>query len=138
MKLVKSLLGYRNFWGEDEIKKLITKSKNFDSANESPSSALSLLIFQTSKQQTWIVSSSKRLYCILDDIRKPRPKIQWSSKKQSLSPDGNYESVIVTHPKSEKSGLVDIGTKRRNWLFTKRFFTSSSIEEQIANLLKNT
>jgi len=109
MKIAKNILGYRNFWGEEEIKELIRRSKAFDSANESPSSSLSLLIFQTSKQQTWLVSTSERLYCILDDIRKPRPKIQWSSKKQSLSPDGNYESVIVTGPKSEKSGLVDIG-----------------------------
>ena len=138
MSIAKSILGYRNFWGEQEIKELIKKSKNFDSGKESPSKAMSLLIFQTSKQQTWLVSTSVRLYCILDDIRKPRPKIQWSSTKQILSPDENYKSVIVTHPKSDETGQVDIGQQRKNWLYTNRFFFNESIENQIANLLVNT
>ncbi len=137
MKLSSRILGYREFWGEEDIRFLIKRSKNFTS-DESPDKAKSLLIFQTSKQQTWLVSTSKRLYCILDDIRKRSPKIQWSTAKESFGSGANYIAAISTRTKTEKTGLVDIGPMHKNWLYTKAFFNKVSIEKEIDALLSKT
>ena len=52
MSLVESLLGYRAFSSEREIRRSIETSKGYDSSRESPEDARSLLIFETSKQHT--------------------------------------------------------------------------------------
>ncbi len=72
MKLAQRVLGYRKFWDEPEIRELIAQSRDFNPP-ESVDASKSLLIFPTSKQQTWLASSSTRLYCILDDVRRPTP-----------------------------------------------------------------
>ena len=43
MSLAKSLLGYREFWSEPEIRQMIEQSKNYDSSKESPQQAKSSL-----------------------------------------------------------------------------------------------
>ncbi len=138
MKLANSILGYRKFFCETDIRNLISRSKNFDISNESPEQAKSLLIFQTSKQQTWLVSSSIRLYCILDDVRKSKLSIQWSLPKTSIGNNGNYDDAISCRQKTEKTGYVDIGWQHKNWLYTKQFFIQTPINEQINQLMKNT
>ena len=138
MKLSNRILGYRRFRSEEDIRNLIKRSKNYNSSEELPEHAKSLLFFQISKQQTWLVSTSIRLYCILDDIRKPAPKLQWSVAKKTLMSDSNNIFTISTRPKTEKTGLVDIGPQHKNWLYTKSFFHSISIEKQIRNLLIHT
>ncbi len=138
MSIVNSMLGYRKFWSEEKIRDLITKSKNFNSEYESIEKSDSLLLFETSKQRTWLVSTSDRLYCILDDARNERPKLQWSIMKSDLLQGSDCESSIKTKTKTEKTGLVDFGTKHRNWLYSTRLFTSSSLERQLSDLLTNT
>lgn len=138
MSIVKSMLGYRKFWSEEKIRDLITKSKKFNSGHESVEKSSCLLLFETSKQRTWLVASSQRLYCVLDDVRKERPKLQWSILKLDLLHDNNLETLIKTRTKTEKTGLVDIGTNHKNWLYSTRLFTSYSLENQLSDLLKNT
>ena len=138
MSIAKSLLGFRKFWNEHQIRGLITKSKNFDSQQESPDVSNCLLLFETSKQRTWIVSTSIRLYCVLDDIRKDRPRLQWSVAKSELADGTDYLQSINVKPKSDRTGLVDIGTKHKNWLYSKKLFTSSEVDSQISNLLSDT
>ena len=64
MNLVESLLGYRSFASESEIRRSIEQSKYYDSSKESPEEAGSLLIFDTSRQHTWLVATGERLYFI--------------------------------------------------------------------------
>jgi hypothetical protein len=137
MSLARKLLGYREFCSEYEIRRRIERSKNFNANCESFENAKSLLIFQTTKQQTWLVSTDLRLYCVLDDRRKPEARLQWSEPKNQLMTDGSYAGSIIVRSKSEKTGLLDIGNKRRGWLFSKRLFYQAGIKESVVELLSD-
>lgn len=138
MKFSQRILGYRSFWDEPDIHTLIRESKNFDESSEKIETAKSLLIFQTTKQHTWLVSSNERLYCILDDARKPKPRIQWSLSKKTLKASGAYKNMIKSRSKTEKTGLIDIGIRHKGWLYTKQLFRDEVIEEAVDKLLSNT
>ena len=136
MNLIESLLGYRRFSSEFEIRANIKKSGSYDSSNESSDDAHCLLIFETSRQHTWLVATGERLYFILDDIRKPAPQVKRAVRRGDLRvrPDGTI--AVSTQPKSTNTGLVDIGLRRRGWLYSKDLFTSQRpIEHAINELL---
>jgi hypothetical protein len=136
MNLVESLLGYRSFSSELEIRASIKKSRSDDSSNEASDDAHCLLIFETSRQHTWLVATGEHLYFILDDIRKPAPQIKRAVRRGDLKvrPDGTI--AVSTQPKSTNTGLVDIGLRRRGWLYSKDLFTSQRpIEHAINELL---
>ena len=136
MSLVESLLGYRSFSSEPEIRRSIEQSKYYDASKESPENAGSLLIFDTSRQHTWLVATGERLYFILDDVRQPAPRIRRSVRRDDLKalPDGKV--AVTTRPKSDRTGLVDVGLRRRGWLYSKRLFSSErSIESAVNELL---
>lgn len=136
MNLIESLLGYRNFSSESEIRKSIKNSKSYDSSSESSDDANGLLIFETSRQHTWLVATRERLYFILDDVRKPAPQIKRAVRRDDLKigPDGTI--AVNTQPKSTHTGLVDIGLRRRGWLYSKDLFSSQRpIEHAISELL---
>ncbi len=131
MRLAELMLGYRKFFEEPEIRGMVTRSKSFNKSNESPGEAKSLLIFRTSRQQTWLVSTRLRLYCILDDVRQPRPRLQWSVPKTEVSRAG----AVITRPRSDQTGLVDLGPRHRDWLYSKHLFAEQPIEPAIEELL---
>ena len=136
MSLVESLLGYRSFSSEPEIRNSIAQSKYYDASMESPEDARSLLIFDTSKQHTWLVATPERLYFILDDVRKPAPRIGRAVRRNELKtlPDGTV--AVNTQPKSDRAGLVDIGLRHRGWLYSKRLFSSERpIARAVSELL---
>ena len=136
MNLVESLLGYRSFSSEPEIRESIKKSKSHDSSSESLDDAGSLLIFETSRQHTWLVATGERLYFILDDARKPAPEIKRAVRRSDLKarPDGRI--AVDTRSKSTSTGLVDVGLRRRGWLYSKDLFSSERpIEHAIGELL---
>lgn len=125
MQIIKNLLGRRDYYSKDEIIQFINNSKHYNSHLEELGKATALLFFQTSKQKTWLVSTNKRLYCILDDNRKNKPNINWSISKQNL-----LDSEINTRDYSEEMGLVDIGPEK-NWFYSKRLFIESDIKTSI-------
>ncbi len=128
--------GRTDFETEEGIKRFITNSKRFSADAEDPTTAEALLIFQTSKQQTWLVSTSERLYCILDDRRKDQPHINWHIPKQQLVTGQEVSIELAARDRSAQSGLVDIGRKHRNWLYTKQLFSRTSIEAQITEMIR--
>lgn len=137
MSLVESLLGYRAFAAEREIRRSIEKSGSYDSTRESQDDARSLLIFETSKQHTWLVATGDRLYFVLDDVRRPAPRIARAVDRSELrnQPDGRI--AVDTKPKSVRTGLVDVGLRRRGWLYSKALFPSTRpIEHAIDHLLR--
>lgn len=138
MSLVESLLGYRNLSSEPEIRQRIRKSRNYDSSKESPDHAKSLLIFETSKQRTWLIATGERLYFILDDVRKPGPRVSRSVCREDLKalPDGKIS--ITVQPKSAHTGLIDLGLEQRGWLYSKDLFSHQPIERAINELLADT
>lgn len=135
MKLSELFLGFRDFYSESQIRKFIINSKNYRGEKENPEDADVLLIFETSNQKTWLVASGIRLYCILDDIRKEKPHINWSAGKNKLVVDNRVIISIKTRDKSKSTGLVDIGDEHKNWLYSKRFFVNFEVKESIEKLL---
>lgn len=133
-----SLLGRRPFAEKSEIIDFVRNSKNFEPAKEDLSKADALLIFKTSKQQTWLVSTSERMYCILDDLRNDKPNINWSMQKNNIATMDQIILPINTQDKSNTSGLVDIGPKHTEWYFTKQLFSDTPIDKSIHDLIKKT
>lgn len=137
MKLSELFLGYREFYSESQIRDCITSSKNFISEKEDYNNAKLLLIFETLKQKTWLVTTEIRLYCVLDDIRKPSPNINWSLGKDKLISDNNIVLDIKSKDKNKTTGLVDLGSNHKNWLYSKRLFENYDIENSVKQLLIN-
>jgi len=127
----------RPFATIDEIKLRITKAKQYRLDGTDPSNALTLKLLSTSRQQTWLVATPKRLYCILDDIENASPKVQWAEPLiDFIDKDGNVVAKIEEHENSEKTGLVNIGDDHHDWLFSKGlFFGSGDVVNRIETLL---
>lgn len=108
----------------------IIKSSKLTEADESISHLL--LLFKTTKQQTWIISTTKQLFCILDDeeTRRLGQLIQWNIPLYEATP-------ITARPfrSSVTVGLVDIGDKR-GWFFSKSLFPyPEKLEQELANMI---
>lgn len=123
--IIKDFLGRRDYYSEEQIIKYTELSKNFDPLLEKLDNATALLFFQTSKQQTWLVSTNKNIYCILDDNREDKPHINWSISKKEL-----FNSEINIRDYSEELGQFDIGSEK-NWLYSKKLFKNSDIKNSI-------
>lgn len=138
MSLSAAALGKRWFYSDEEIKEFVRNSKNFDPEYEDPARAGALVIFQNSNQKTWIVTTTERIYCILDDIRKERPNINWSMSKKKVVSEGKV--ILRIKPKeklegSEITGLIDFGEEHKDWLFSKELFKDKRIDETIQDLI---
>jgi hypothetical protein len=126
----------RPLLAEDEIKSAIVSSVNYNLDNTPPDAASALRIFATRRQNTWLVATPNRLYCILDDVRKPSAHINWSmGRDQLLDGNRNLTIEIKSRSKSDRSGLVDIGPKHKNWYFSKSLFQSQPIEDAIRHMI---
>lgn len=134
-ELIAILLGRRGFYSELDIINFVKNSKNYDADNLNNAEALK--IFQSSKQKMWLVSTNIRTYCVLDDNRKDEPRVTWSIAKSGIN-NGDNISVEIKEPDySEKSGLINIGTKK-NLLYSKKLFKGSDVKKDIENLIKKT
>lgn len=134
-ELIAKLLGRRDFYPMQDIINFTIYSKNY--SNDDLKKAKALKIFQTTKQNTWLVSTNIRMYCILDDNRKDEPIVRWSYPKSSILRDNNINIEINYQDYSEKSGLLSIGRKK-DWLYSKKLFKGSDIKKEIENLIKRT
>ena len=119
------LTGRRRFLPEPEIIALIKTSTRYDNDLQ-VSKPAALVIFQTSNQQTWLVMTAKRLYVLLDDIRRPRAKVQWSTRR--------IPPKVRTSERSDATGIVHFNEREKGWLFTKRLFANIPIENQIEQI----
>ena len=131
-------LGRRDFSIKEYIIDFVRNSKHFNSNSENLDRAKALLIFSTSKQQTWIVSTNERLYCILEDNRKDDPHINWSIPKKDLI-NNNEISIIITTDEDykEEIGLISFGKEHKNWLYSKKLFKNSDhLRYEVQRLIK--
>lgn len=129
----------RRFFTVEEIKQFIARSKNYRLDMSPPAEALPLLLYQTRIQQTWLVKTTKRLYCLLDYVRKPEPNVNWSMPMSEVAdPNGELKLAVKAHPPSDAdqtSGTVDFGPNHRDWLYSTKLFTVRSVEEEIGAFL---
>lgn len=116
------LTGRRRFHSEPEIIALIKTSTRYDNDLQVGRPG-ALLIFETSNQHTWLVMTAKRLYVILDDVRRAQAKVQWSTRR--IPPE------VRTSERSDLTGIVHFSKSGRGWFFTKRLFANIPIEKQI-------
>lgn len=128
------LLGKRELLTQEEIVQFIRTALEFDIERERTDRAGILLIFQTLQQQTWLVATSERLYCVLDDIRRPKPEVRWIMAKSELVSDHDVIVHIATRRYSENSGRIDIAN-HTGWLYSKALFSTVSVDEAIKALI---
>ena len=98
----------RAFCSPDEIRLSIRLTKGFKSYAEDPTTASTLLFFETSKQHTWLVATRRRLYCVLDDTRNAGPLVDWSLHLDSVIERGSVGLQIQAKTKggTDRTGLV--------------------------------
>jgi hypothetical protein len=134
---IQFLLGEGGFKTEDEIKQIVQSLPNVNHEGESTAEAQTMVIFKTSKQQTWLVTTNLRLYCVLDDVDRKFTNVQWWMNKDKLiDPSGNVAAQIGARERSTNSGLLDIG-ERRGWLYSKQLFANEPITNQVARAIKD-
>ncbi len=118
----------KGFYTRDGLSQLIVKS-GLIKENEKVTDMI--LLFETRKQHTWIISTDRQLFCILDD-EKTREKgrmIQWKMLLTEAEPIRARTSENV-YP------VVDIGERKR-WLYSRHLFpTEDALENRINTLVK--
>ncbi|HEY0349654.1 MAG TPA: hypothetical protein VGC60_16010 [Pyrinomonadaceae bacterium] len=134
MDIRKFFLGTDEFKSPEEIIELIRTSDQFDAPQEDTAGAEALLIFQTSKQQTWLVATRARLYCVLDDLNKSFTRVQWTTPADKLVAGDQIAVEISTSDKTERTGRLNIG-ERRNWLFSKKLFPTEGPEARVKEMI---
>ena len=128
----------RAFASVEQIRDAIRLSKNYRVDGSAPETARPLLFFQTSLQQTWLVRTDERLYCILDDVRRPQPHINWSIPMSEVV-DQTGKLLIRIEARDgpgSNSGLVDIGSNHRDWLYSRKLFAATGVEKAFEDFLR--
>ena len=140
MKLKEVFFGSPELVGREDILSLIREAPFFSQGAEEISEKDALLIFSTRRQKTWLVVSNQRLYCVLDDVRNDElPGLQWTMPADELVANGkvdlHLQSREMKKRRSEKTGVIEIGAKLRNWLYTKDLFQTLSVEETLRAII---
>ncbi len=128
--------GRSEFEDDETIMGFVSNSKNFDLAKEASGNPETLLLFNTSKQKTWLIATTERLYCILDDIRKNRPHINWSISRAGLISENRVIAEITVEYYKRRTGIVHIAGTRGDWLYSKRLFKRIPVDTAIGRLIK--
>jgi hypothetical protein len=86
-----------------------------------------LLIFETSKQRTWLSFSTAGVICVLDNRlgKDDYFGAQWFQTLDSIKP-----SSIAATDKRGNTGLLAIGT-RRNWLYSRNLFSGDELRSRV-------
>jgi hypothetical protein len=117
----------QNFLSEPKIREIVTASLNIRHREHVLET---LLLFKTRVQQTWIVTTSVQMFCVLDDTRK-RPTgrlIQWRRPLDAID-------SVRARAHRPGAGLIDIGPKR-NWLYSKRLHpVAARLEEAVQAMI---
>jgi hypothetical protein len=133
IELRKFLPGRNDFKSADEIVRLINETVSHGSRKQIEH-AETLLIFQTSRQQTWLVGTNQRLYNVLDDLNNGFTKVQWILPKGQLVKNGRIDVKVATRTKTDETGLLDIG-ERQGSMFSKRLFDERDLVEKIQDMI---
>lgn len=150
-----SLLGYRSFKSENEIKEIVVDYNNtvlveassiLDTTNSNlieddvrnkvgPTlkkitslNVATLKIFQNKNQQTWIASANGYVFCLLDDIEVDIQKGQELIKwVAKISDINNSIDVRPSKQSPDRVGLIDFGAKHKNWYYSKRLLSDEEM-----------
>lgn len=132
MELRKILLGRGDFKSRDEIVDVLKNSS--EGAGDDFANAETLLIFQTSSQQTWLVATNRALYCVLDDLNKDSTAVQWATSSAELHRVGDHLAGVSAQDKNDRVGLLSIG-KHKNWLYSKKLFARDNVVNRLSRMV---
>lgn len=133
---MKNILGHRDFASHSLLRRCITKSVNYQDENVSNSELL--CFFGTSKQRTWLVITEKRLYIILDDIRKQTIRVNKSYRISDIK-NGNKFKIKVTGDYKTLYGKIYFKDISKGWLYSKKMFPNPrDLFLKIARLINRT
>lgn len=138
MALINKILGYRDFSKLEDIKNYINSAYSLDS-EENINNAEGLILFQTSRQKTWLIASEKKLFCVLDDIENDSFEVRWQMDKFDLIKEQGLSLEINTNPNySPSTGSVDLGNNHKEWLYSKKLYRSEAeLKSSISKLILN-
>lgn len=131
-----NILGYRDFVSARKVKEAIKKSKNYK--DENIDLAELFFFFETSRQRTWMVSSSLRLYIILDDVRKEGLKVSQSIGKNEIIQGNKVVLSLKFQPDYKRLyGKVHLGNATKGWLYSKSIFSDSlELKNKISSVIQ--
>ncbi len=136
MKIADLYSGQRPFSIDEEIILTVKRSKYFNENEEDLSKAKVIQLLDTSKQRTYLISTIKRIYKVLDDRRSDRPKITWSRKIEKVFDGQTLKATLK--PRSERSyKLVFEASPDRLNLVSKKLFANIEFEDAISTLVEN-
>ena len=128
------ILGYRDFHKRNEIIEFI-KNKFNPTDKEKIESSEEIILFRTSRQQTWLIVSNTTVYCILDDKEKKSILFKWKMNKEELIDSvGNFNLNISTGDYKGNTGTINFGEQHKDWLYSKKLFQN---EKDLINNFKN-
>ena len=128
------ILGYRDFHKRNEIIEFI-KNKFNPTDKEKIESSEEIILFRTSRQQTWLIVSNTTVYCILDDKEKKSILFKWKMNKEELIDSvGNFNLNISTGDYKGNTGTINFGEQHKGWLYSKKLFQN---ENDLINNFKN-
>nr|VFK27903.1 MAG: hypothetical protein BECKMB1821G_GA0114241_103128 [Candidatus Kentron sp. MB]VFK31789.1 MAG: hypothetical protein BECKMB1821I_GA0114274_10277 [Candidatus Kentron sp. MB]VFK75564.1 MAG: hypothetical protein BECKMB1821H_GA0114242_10267 [Candidatus Kentron sp. MB] len=125
--------GYRPFSDEVSVISTVKSAKAFDAEREDISKAKKVQLLSTLKQRTYLVSTGKRIYKILDDRRLKRPKVVWSRRVDELFKDHNLEATLVSRNEDIFNLVINAAPDKRN-LVSKDLFANIDFNEAVARL----
>ena len=121
-----------DFYSEQDIRELVTTKSNLGRADTVKGT---LLIFETSKQHTWLVTTERYIYILLDD-NKTRDKdrlIQTFFEKAKTQP-----LEIRDSSKSKGSRVVKFAAEETWWFYSRKLFpTNEKLTKAVQRLINN-
>ncbi len=133
MKIADLYNGYRPFSDDAKIISAVKRSKYFDEAVEDISKAMMVQLFNTRTQRTYLVSTGRRVYKILDDRRSKRPKISWSRRTDKVFDGSKLRATLRPHTELTDKLVLEAVPERKN-LVSKNLFANIDFEDEIAKL----
>ena len=131
---MKNILGYRDFSTQNTIRKAIKTSINYSGEDIYATEIFNF--FETSQQKTWCVVSPKRLYVILDDIRKEGLRVNKSYRIRSLL-DENELNIRVDPDYRRTYGRIFFADTKRGWLYSKSLFpVANELKSKFASTIR--
>ncbi|MDA1370794.1 MAG: hypothetical protein O2971_08555 [Proteobacteria bacterium] len=130
MQFSKFFDDYDKFRSEADIRSAIATSKNY--GGEDVSKARLFKFFDTSKQRSYLIATVQKVYCLVDDIRENEPRVIWSEDIAKLT-----GIALEIYDKTDRTGLVDFGSKHKNWLFTKAMFPNNDIASRFNDFVSS-
>ena len=130
MSELRNLIDFRRFAEPRDLLHAVQEGQASPKADENIKSAITIMAFETSNQRNWLLFTSKRVYCLLDDRRKEKPKVRWSVP---ISKSSNTNIEVRDYTKD--SGVIVVDADN-TLLYSKRLFSDMTPIQRI-DLIKS-